>query len=152
MVAAPQCHIHTRHWYRNIFDSCFFCPLRLLRTCAPIKYQPSFTNSWGLCVKTTSRHKSINSENILCTEYHYLFMKYSIMLITLKQTWIHTFALTFYGCPGQCAFPEENWQVLARSLQTNGMFYNSDKSSGIYHVPQKSTVLICHCFSCSLFI
>lgn len=43
----------------------FFCPRRLLRTCAPIRYLPSFTNSWGPCVKTTSRHKLISSENIL---------------------------------------------------------------------------------------
>ena len=49
-----------------------FCPLRLLRTCAPIRYLPSFTNSWGPCVKTTSRHRSINSENILLQSLFYL--------------------------------------------------------------------------------
>lgn len=57
-------HVHS---YRNsnFFLTQLFCPLRLSRTCAPIRYLPSFTNSWGPCVKTTSRHRLISSENIL---------------------------------------------------------------------------------------
>lgn len=52
------------YWYRKFFTF-FLISLRLWRTCAPIRYLPSFTNSCGPCVKTTSRHRSINSENIL---------------------------------------------------------------------------------------
>lgn len=43
----------------------FFLPLRRWRTCAPMKYLTSFTSSCEPCVKTTSRHRSISSENIL---------------------------------------------------------------------------------------
>lgn len=45
-------------WFRGLL-------LRLWRTSAPTRYPPSFTNSWGPYVKTTSRLRSISSENIL---------------------------------------------------------------------------------------
>lgn len=50
---------------RQSFVMLCVCPLRRLRTCALTRYLPNFTNSSGLCVKTTSRHRSTNSENIL---------------------------------------------------------------------------------------
>lgn len=40
-------------------------PPRLWRTCAPMKYLPSYTSNCELCVRTTSRHKLISLENIL---------------------------------------------------------------------------------------
>lgn len=90
--------------------------LRPWRTSAPIRYPPSFTNSCGPCVKTTSRLRLTSSENILHTFCLWVQVVFIYDLIRIfPYRWS-------YGRPGQCAVPEKNWQVLAGPLQANGKF------------------------------